>query len=210
MVTRFRPEEPLHDRYAVSHDFLTAETGTEVVTIGRLINAFFRWEFNSCECLVRGDDVFPIDYANACPDIGLTSLHYYFPWAVGTLVKWCLFCVVTGRQPRLDLDPRRYFAIGDRDDLSYAEKLEAYRRLADDYFETERYADFCQSSLAGLDLSSSKLSKATIGARSAPCVPTLPPSARSASDRRMGRTINACSSPRTQCGTSTGSKTDNR
>ena len=151
MVMRFRPEQPLHDRYAVSHDFLTAETGTEVVTIGRLINAFFRWEFNSCECLVRGDDVFPIDYANACPDIGLTSLHYYFPWAVGTLVKWCLFCVVTGRQPRLDLDPRRYFAIGDRDDLSYAEKLEAYRRLADDYFETERYADFCQSSLAGLD-----------------------------------------------------------
>ena len=151
MVMRFRPEQPLHDRYAVSHDFLTAETGTEVVTIGRLINAFFRWEFNSCECLVRGDDVFPIDYANACPDIGLTSLHYYFPRAVGTLVKWCLFCVVTGRQPRLDLDPRRYFAIGDRDDLSYAEKLEAYRRLADDYFETERYADFCQSSLAGLD-----------------------------------------------------------
>ena len=59
MVMRFRPEEPLHDRYAVSHDFLTPQVGDEVVTISRLINAFFRWEFNSCECLVRGDEVYP-------------------------------------------------------------------------------------------------------------------------------------------------------
>jgi hypothetical protein len=65
MVMRFRPEEPLHDRYSVSHDFLTPEVGGEVVAISRLINAFFRWEFNSCECLVRGDEVYPIDYANA-------------------------------------------------------------------------------------------------------------------------------------------------
>ncbi len=98
MVMRFRPEEPLHDRYAVSHDFLTPQVGDEVVTISRLINAFFRWEFNSCECLVRGDEVYPIDYANACPDVGLTSLHYYFPWAIRALVKWCVFCVVTGRR----------------------------------------------------------------------------------------------------------------
>ena len=99
MVMRFRPEEPLHDRYAVSHDFLTPEVGSEVVAISRLINAFFRWEFNSCECLVRGDEVYPIDYANACPDVGLTSLHYYFPWAIKTLVKWCAFCVVVGPAP---------------------------------------------------------------------------------------------------------------
>jgi hypothetical protein len=95
--------------------------------------------------------VFPIDYANACPDIGLTSLHYYFPWAVGTLVKWCLFCVVTGRRPQLDLDTRRYFEIADREDLGYAEKLAAYRRLADGYFEADRYHDFCASRLAHVD-----------------------------------------------------------
>ena len=55
MVMKFRPDLPMHDRYAVEHDFLDPETGDEVLTISRLINAFFRWEFNSCETLVRGE-----------------------------------------------------------------------------------------------------------------------------------------------------------
>ena len=151
MIMDFRPDKPMHDRYAVTHDFLAPEVGEEVVTIGRLVNAFFRWEFNSCETLVRGGDVHPIDYANASPDVALTSLHYYFPWAMTALVKWTVFCVVTGRRPRLDLDTRRYFEIGDRDDLGYREKLAAYRRLADEYFETERYHDFCAGRLPGID-----------------------------------------------------------
>ncbi len=45
----------------------------------------------------------------------------------------------------------------------------------------------------GARLERVELSKATTGARSAPCVPTLPPRARSASGRRTGRTIRACS-----------------
>jgi hypothetical protein len=151
MVMRFRPELPMHDRYAVEHDFLLPELGDEVVTISRLVNAFFRWEFNSCEVLVRGGDAFPIDYANASPDVALTSLHYYFPWAMTALVRWCAFCVVTGRAPNLDLDTRRYFEIGDREDLGYADKLAAYRRLADEYFEADRYHDFCASRLGHLD-----------------------------------------------------------
>jgi hypothetical protein len=151
MVMNFRPDLPMHDRYAVSHDFLSPELGEEVVTIGRLVNAFFRWEFNSCETLVRGGDVYPIDYANASPDVALTSLHYYFPWAMSALLKWCVFCVVTGRRPRMDLDTRRYFEIGDREDLSYAEKLAGYRRLADEYFEVDRYRDFCASRLPHVD-----------------------------------------------------------
>ena len=69
MVMKFDPDQPMHGRYSVSHDFLDAEAGNEAVTIGRLVNAFFRWEFNSCETLVRGGDVCPIDYANACPDV---------------------------------------------------------------------------------------------------------------------------------------------
>jgi hypothetical protein len=151
MVMRFRPDEPLHDRYSVEHDFLSASAGDEAVTISRLVNAFFRWEFNSCETLVRGSDVFPIDYANASPDVAITSLHYYFPWAISALVKWSAFCLVTGRAPQLDLDTRRYFEIGDREDLSYEEKLAAYRRLADEYLETDRYQDFCASRLGHFD-----------------------------------------------------------
>lgn len=141
----------MHDRYEVAHDFLTPTVGNEAVTISRLVNAFFRWEFNSCEMLVHGSDLYPIDYANACPDVAITSLHYYFPWAMKTLVKWTAFCTVTGRRPPYDLETRRYFGIADREDLSYDAKLEAYRRLADEYFETERYLDFCASRLGHID-----------------------------------------------------------
>jgi hypothetical protein len=147
MVMHFRPELPMHDRYAVSHDFLEPAVGDEVITISRLINAFFRWEFNSCETLIRGGEAHPIDYANASPDVAVTSLHYYFPWAMTALLRWCVFCLVTGRRPPLDLDTRSYFEIGDREDLTYADKLAAYRRLADEYFEVERYQDFCDSRL---------------------------------------------------------------
>jgi len=151
MVMRFQPDEPMHLRYAVDHSFLSPDAGSEVVTIGRLVNAFFKWEFNSCETLVKDGEVYPIDYANACPDVALTSLHYYFPWAMKALVKWCVFALVTGRRPKLDLETDRFFEIGDRPGASYAEKLEAYRELADAYFESERYQDFCASSLPQLD-----------------------------------------------------------
>jgi hypothetical protein len=152
MVMNFRPNRPMHERYAVSHDFLSPALGDEVLTISRLINAFFRWEFNSCETLIRGTEAHPIDYANASPDVALTSLHYYFPWAITALLKWSVFCVVTGRAPRgVDLDTRRYFAIGDREDLSYEAKLAEYRALADEYFEVDRYQDFCASRLGHVD-----------------------------------------------------------
>jgi len=121
------------------------------VTIGRLVNAFFRWEFNSCETLVTGDQVYPIDYANACPDVALTSLHYYFPWAMKALVRWCVFALVTGRRGKLDLDTSAYFEIADDPRLCYEEKLDRYRLLADDYFDTDRYRDFCASALPRLD-----------------------------------------------------------
>jgi len=142
MVMRFDASRPMHDRYQVDHNFLSPETGDEVVTIGRTVNAFFRWEFNSCETLVRGTDVFPIDYANACPDVAITSLHYYFPWAMKALVKWSAFCTVTGRRAQMFADTDPWFAIAEREELGYEEKLAEYRRLADDYFEADRYAEF--------------------------------------------------------------------
>jgi hypothetical protein len=151
MVMNFQPTRPMHERYKVEHDFLDAQQGFEVVTISRLVNAFFRWEFNSCELIVRGGEVHPIDYANASPDVALTSLHYYFPWTIRTLVKWAAFCTVTGRRMRIDQDTRTYFEIGDRDDLSYEEKLREYRGLADAYFQAEEYEEFCATHLSSLD-----------------------------------------------------------
>jgi len=151
MVMRFQPDQPMHARYAVDHSFLSPEVGTEVVTIGRLVNAFFRWEFNSCETLVSGEEVYPIDYANACPDVALTSLHYYFPWAMKALVKWCVFVLVTERRPRLDLETDRFFRVADEPGLSYSERLDIYRDLADAYFDSARYYDFWAGLQARLD-----------------------------------------------------------
>ena len=38
--------------------------------------------------------------------------------------------------------------MGDRDDLSYEEKLAAYRKLADAYFQVDAYEEFCAKHLA--------------------------------------------------------------
>ena len=151
MVMHFHPDLPMHDRYSVDHAFLNARVGEEVFSIIRIVNAFFRWELNSCETLVRGDAVIPIDYANATPDLAITSLHYYFPWAIRTLLKWVVFCCCTGRRQTVDLDTRKYFAIADRKDMTYAERLREYRRLADRQLEVERYAEFCARHLARLE-----------------------------------------------------------
>jgi hypothetical protein len=151
MVMKYEPTRPLHDRYRVVHGFLTPGMGREVLIVSRLVNAFFRWEFNSCELIIKGPDVHPIDFANACPDASLISLHYYFPWAIKTLVKWSIFCTATERTMNVDSDTRTFFRIGDRDDLSYDEKLAEYHKLCDNYFEVERYHDFCRHHLAGLD-----------------------------------------------------------
>jgi hypothetical protein len=151
MVMDFRPDQPMHNRYAVSHDFLSESAGRQTAAISRIVNAFFRWEFNSAEMLVTGDEVYPIDYANACPDVAVTSLHYYFPWAITALVRWSTFCVVTGRRSAVDLQTSRYFAIADDPDRTYDEKLDAYLALADEYLESDRYWEWCAKHLPHLE-----------------------------------------------------------
>jgi hypothetical protein len=152
MVMDFRPDEPMHNRYAVSHDFLSPSAGHQTVAISRIVNAFFGWEFNSCEMLVKGDDVYPIDYANACPDVAVTSLHYYFPWAISALVKWSVFSLATGRRSKVDLHTERYFEIADDPSLDYDAKLNAYLALADEHFETAKYHEWCAAHLGDFDL----------------------------------------------------------
>ena len=46
---------------------------------------------------------------------------------------------------------RDYFVWGDREDLSYEEKLAKYRELADGYFQVDAYREFCSTHLAHLD-----------------------------------------------------------
>ena len=114
------------------------------------INAFFGWDFNSCEAL-RQDGVFhPIDFANACPDSQVTSLHYHFPWLVKAYVKWAVFCAATRRQVRPTLDWEIFFAIARRE-LPLRDKLAAYARVARERLDAERFAEFCDQHLKQLD-----------------------------------------------------------
>jgi hypothetical protein len=83
--------------------------------------------------------------------VALTSLHYYFPWAMRALVRWTAFCCASGRHMRLNQPTRDYFAIADRHDLAYEEKLAEYRTLADAYFQVDEYEEFVATRLAHLD-----------------------------------------------------------
>jgi hypothetical protein len=148
-VMRYDPGAHGHYRYIAADDFLTPELESELATISQLINAFFRWEFNSCEVIVKDGQARPIDYANASPDIALVSLHHYFPWAIEALVAWCAFCVVTGRPMRINQNTRDYFETAD-DELSYEDRLERYRALARTYFHADEFEEFRATALSQL------------------------------------------------------------
>jgi len=114
------------------------------------INSFFRWQFNSCEALRQGTTWHPIDFANACPDSQVTSLHYHFPWLVAANVRWSLFCAATRRRMPINLDWAPYFEIADTA-APYEEKLRAYAAIAHERFQTEEFASFCDTYLPHLD-----------------------------------------------------------
>jgi hypothetical protein len=149
-VMQYDPSADGHYRYVVGDDFLPPDRLREVETIGRVVNAFFRWEFNSCEVIVKGGEAYPIDYANASPDMALVSLHYYFPWAIQALAAWCIFCTVTDRRMAINQATRDYFEAADAGE-GYAATLERYRVLANDYFQTEAFEAFCAEALPHLE-----------------------------------------------------------
>lgn len=147
---KYDPARPMHGRYIIAHEFLSPEKGREARIIAKVINAFFRWDFNSCEAIIKHGTLWPIDFANACPDVAITSLHYYFPWAIKALLAWSIFCVVTDRPMHITMDIDKYFKIADSD-RTYDEKLAAYEKLADKHFETDKFEEFRATYLQGLD-----------------------------------------------------------
>jgi hypothetical protein len=148
-VVNYDPSAPLHDRYRMDTDFLTPAQQAELEAITLTINAFFGWDFNSCESLLRGNAWHPIDFANACPDSQVQSLHYHFPWLVLANLRWSLFCAATKRKVKHTLDWAPYFAAAERE-TSYEARLAAYAKLARAHFETDRFEEFCATTLQRL------------------------------------------------------------
>jgi len=146
----YDPDAPLHDRYRMDHDFLPSDQARQLADMTMVINAFFGWDFNSCEALRQSGEWYPIDFANACPDSQVTSLHYHFPWLIMANLRWSIFCAATDRAMKTDLDWHEYFAIADRD-IAFADKLALYSGLARQRFEVDAFESFCRTHLSHLD-----------------------------------------------------------
>ncbi|MCB1055374.1 MAG: hypothetical protein KDD11_07655 [Acidobacteria bacterium] len=114
------------------------------------INTFFGWDFNSCEALRQGGTFYPIDFANACPDSQVTSLHYHFPWLIRSKIRWAVFCAVTRRPMRKNVDWQPYYDVLAKD-LPYRERLAAYAAIARERLEADRFEEFCAKHLGHLD-----------------------------------------------------------
>ena len=149
-IVRYDPTAALHARYCVDFHFVDADEWKLLTDMTLTINGFFGWEFNSCEAL-RKDGVFhPIDFANACPDFQVTSLHYHFPEMVKNMVRWTLFCAGTSRKMRPTLDWEPYFEV-QRLDLPYEERLSAYADITRERFQADEFQEFCAQHLGQLD-----------------------------------------------------------
>ena len=146
----YDPDAPLHDRYTTKTDFMPAADVEHLRKVTLVINAFFGWEFNSCEALHKGGTWYPIDFANPCPDSQVTSLHFHFPWMVKAYLRWSIFCAATKRKMRRNLDWEPFYQVAAKD-LPYSEKLDQYAAIADARFETARFEEFCATHLSNLD-----------------------------------------------------------
>ncbi len=146
----YKPDAPLHDRYGLETDFLETREEQLLKDMTLTINAFFGWDFNSCEALSKKGAWHPIDFANGCPDSQVTSLHCHFPWLIKANLRWSLFCAATQRKMRLNLNWPEYFAIAEKD-LPFEDKLALYVAKAHERFETDRFEAFCEKHLSHLD-----------------------------------------------------------
>jgi hypothetical protein len=149
-IVKYDPTAPLHDRYTQERHFVDKTQADLLRDTTLTINAFFGWDFNSCEALRKDGVWYPIDFANPCPDSQVTSLHYHFPWLVKAYVKWSLFTAITKKPMRKTLDWEPFYEIAKRD-LPYRERLAAYAAIARERFEAERFEEFCAKHLPHLD-----------------------------------------------------------
>ncbi|MCA9585092.1 MAG: hypothetical protein KC657_07025 [Myxococcales bacterium] len=146
----YDPDAPLHERYTTQTGFISAAEEEHLRKLTLTINAFFDWEFNSCEALRKDGVWYPIDFANPCPDSQVTSLHWHFPWLVGAYVRWSVFCAATKRPMRKNQDWSPFYEVAALD-MPFDDKLERYAAIADQRFETARFEEFCAKHLADLD-----------------------------------------------------------
>jgi hypothetical protein len=148
-LINYDPGAPLHDRYTTARDFVSAGDASLLRDMTLTINAFFAWDFNSCEALRSAGQWYPIDFANACPDSQVTSLHYHFPWLIMANIRWSVFAAATRRR-MLPTNWDSFFAAVE-DEMSLRERLDRTVALAHQRFQTDAFEEFCDRHLEHLE-----------------------------------------------------------
>jgi len=147
---KYDPSAPLHGRYTTETGFIDAKDQSLIEDITLTINAFFGWDFNSCEALLKDHVWHPIDFANPCPDSQITSLHQHFPWLVKSYIRWSIFCAATKRPMRAALDWQPFFDVKKKG-LPYRETVAAYAKIARQRLDADKFEEFCAKHLSHLD-----------------------------------------------------------
>jgi len=147
----FQPLHPLHEHYNPEKVTMTPELYRRLESYVLFINSYHRWTYNSFECLLKDGRFHPIDFANACPDSQFISLHTHFPLLVCSLLKWMAFCTVSNKDLHADLEMRRYLTVLNNTDIDGEEKFEFCRKLSVEFFEVEKFQEFCDANFTDLE-----------------------------------------------------------
>lgn len=149
-IIKYDPTAPLHDRYTMSRNFMSPQEEQNLRDMTMTINSFFGWDFNSCEAIRKDGQWHLIDFANACPDSQVTSLHYHFPWLVTANLKWAIYVAATKKAFRKSLDWEPYYAALAKKKTD-ATRLAAYAEIGHERMETKEFEAFCKKHLSHLD-----------------------------------------------------------
>ncbi len=147
----FQPDKPHHQHYSPEKVAIEKEIFHRLESYVMFINSYHRWTYNSFECLRTGNQLHPIDFANACPDSQFLSLHVHFPTVLCNLIKWLSFCAVTEKDMRIDLEMTKYLTVINDPKIPGEEKFEFCRKMSEDYFEIDTFREYCEQNFKDIE-----------------------------------------------------------
>jgi hypothetical protein len=148
---RYLPDAPLHQHYSPDKLRLDKGINDRLYNYVNFINSYYRWTYNSFEALVKDGSVYPIDFANACPDSNFTSLHVHFPWLLCSLTKLFSFCAVASKDMKIDLEQDKYQKVLNDPKLSQKKKYEFCAEMSEKYYEMDKFKEFCDANFADIN-----------------------------------------------------------